>query len=592
MNKALSPLRLTVVIFLFSLVAANVCSAQSVLDVSTLTKYIDSLANPLDQVIAPTGTLDGAPLYEVSISQFQQQLHSELPATTVWGYNGLYPGPTFEVDRGETIKVRWTNDLRDNTGAPLDHLLPYDTTVHGAGPMFPQARVVTHVHGAVTDELSDGFPEYWVSADPSALANGMGGPAGNSFVTTYTNDQRAAANWYHDHAMGITRLNVYAGLAGFYLIRDAEEDAHGLPSGDYEIPLVFQDRSFYDDGQLFYPAGPGDLTSPGVGDPLEGLPADFPSEASQVPAYLADANVVNGTVWPYLEVEPRKYRFRMLNGANARFYGLSLEPQPGAATTDLVTFHQIGTDGGLLSTRIERDSLNLAPADRLDVVVDFSQFNPGDTLLMRNSGPGALAGTTDEVMELRVVAPTGADDSNLPDQLSTITRYQEQDAVRVRTLELVRDFDDNGRMIFLLDGKKWTEPTSEKVRLGDMEIWEFVNNTGMTHPMHLHMEAFQVLDRKNSAGEDVALADYELGWEDTVSVGGRETVRIMVKFDQYTGTFVWHCHILEHEDLEMMRTFEILPVPEPTSVLLAASALLGILFQTRRRPQNPLAARR
>jgi len=563
------------------LVATMIAQAQSVLDVSTLTKYIDPLSNPLDQIIAPSGMLDGAPLFDVSTSQFTQQLHGELPATTVWGYNGLYPGPTFEVDRGETIKIRWTNNLADPNGVPLNHILPYDTTVHGAGAMFPQSRTIAHVHGAVTDEASDGFPEHWFSADPNAAPNGLGGPAGNSLITTYTNDQRAATNWYHDHGMGITRLNVYAGLAGFYLIRDSVEQSHGLPSGDYEIPLAFQDRSFYDNGQFFYPAGPGDLNSPGEGDPLAGLPQDFPSSASQVPAYLADANLVNGTLWPYLEVEPRKYRFRMLNGANARFYDLSLEPQPGAATTDPVVFHQIGSDGGLLSSRIERTSVDLAPADRLDVVVDFSEFDPGDLLLMRNSAAGAMAGTTDEVMQLRVVEPTDIDDSNLPDQLSNITRYDENDAVRIRTLELVREFDGYGRVEFLLDGQKWTDPTTEKVRQGDLEIWEFVNRTGMTHPMHLHMEAFQVLNRENSVGEDVPLEDFELGWEDTVAVGPRETVRIMVKFDQYTGTFVWHCHILEHEDLEMMRTFEILPVPEPATVLLAVSALLGTLLGTR-----------
>jgi len=533
-------------------VAAN---AASVLDASTLTKYIDPL--PIPDVLAPTSTLGGAPLYEISVSQFQQQLHSELPATTLWGYEGAFPGPTIEANRGEAVKIRWTNDLRDTSGAPLDHILPYDTTIHGAGPMFPQARVSTHVHGAVTDELSDGFPEHWFSADPSAPANGLGGPAGNSLLTTYPNNQRAAGNWYHDHSMGITRLNVYAGMAGFYNIRDAEESALGLPAGDYEIPLLLQDRSFYDDGRLFYPAGPGDLASPGVGDPLQGVGAGFPSDASQVAAFYADANLVNGMVWPHLEVEPRKYRFRMLNGANSRFYDLSLEPQPGSSLLDGPSFFQIGTDSGLLTAPAERTSVDLAPADRADVVVDFSDYQPGDTLLLRNSAAQAMPGTTDQVMEFRIVQPQGPDDSQLPSLLSTFDRYDPQDAVRTRTLTLDRTFDDYGRVELLLDGKKWTDPNTETVVQGEYEIWEFVNNTGMAHPMHLHMEAFQVLDRTDRFGNDVPLEDYELGFEDTVTVGPRETVRIMVRFDQYTGTFVWHCHILEHEDLEMMRTFRI-----------------------------------
>lgn len=533
-------------------------SIAQVLDVSTLTKYIDPL--PLPTVLSPSGMMDGVPLYEVSIEEFAQQLHGELPPTTLWGYQGSYPGPTIEAVRGQPIKIRWTNNLVDNEGTPLNHILPYDTTVHGAAAAFPQARTIAHVHGAVTEENSDGFPEHWFTGDPDAPANGMGGPAGNFLVATYANDQRPAGNWYHDHSMGITRLNVYAGMAGLYTIRDTEEQALGLPSGDFEIPIVIQDRSFYTDGQLFYPAGPGDLITPGVGDPLAGLPTEFPSSASQVPQFLADANLVNGKVWPYLDVEPRKYRFRLLNGANARFYDLTLEPQPGAASTELVPFHQIGTDSGLLATASERESVFMSPADRVDAVVDFSQFNPGDTILLRNSDPLAMAGTTDKVMQLRVVAPTGTDDSVLPSQLSTFERYDPSDALRTRTLTLSRDFDDDeyGRATFLLDGKKWIDETSEIIVRGELEIWEFVNETGMAHPMHLHMDAFQVLDRSNQQGE-VPLQEFELGFEDTVTVGPRETVRIMVRFDQFTGDFVWHCHILEHEDMEMMRTFRIIP---------------------------------
>lgn len=535
-------------------VCIHAAAEGQVLDVSTLTKYVDPL--PIPSVIAPTGTLGGVPLYEVSVSQFTQQLHSELPATTLWGYQGTYPGPTFEVNRNEEIKIRWVNDLRDGSGTALEHFLPYDNTLHGAGAMFPEARMVPHVHGAVTDEASDGYPEWWVSPDANSAGNVFGGPAGNSILTTFPNNQRAANNWYHDHSMGITRLNVYAGMAGFFNIRDSEEAALGLPSGEYEIPLLLQDRSFYEDGQLFYPAGPGDVADPGGENPLGNL-QNFPGDASQVQRYVADANLVNGKVWPYLEVEPRKYRFRMLNGANTRFYDLQLDPQAGAASTDPVLFHQIGTDSGLLATTSERTSVALSPADRVDAVVDFSAFNPGDTLLLRNTNGEATAGTTDQVMEIRIVEPTGPDTSNLPFQLSTFDRYQEQDAVRTRTLTLDRTFDEYGRLEFLLDGKKWTDANTETVTQGELEIWEFVNNTGMSHPMHLHMEAFQVLDRKDRFGNDISLADYELGFEDTVTVGPRETVRIMVKFDQYTGTFVWHCHILEHEDLEMMRTFRI-----------------------------------
>ncbi|MEQ8849964.1 multicopper oxidase domain-containing protein [Botrimarina sp.] len=529
----------------------------ALLDAATLEKYVDPL--PIPSVLSPVGQLDGAPLYEVAVSQFQQKLHRDLPPTTLWGYEGVFPGPTIEVQSGQPVAIEWVNNLRDEQGDPLDHLLPYDTTIHGAGPRFPQARTITHVHGAVTDEFSDGFPEHWFGPDPQAPANGLGGPAGNALLATYPNNQRAAGNWYHDHSMGITRLNVYAGMAGLYTIRDANEAALNLPSGPYEAPLLLQDRSFNQDGSLFYPAGPGDTGQPGD-DPLAGLPGDFPSAASQVSSFLADANLVNGAVWPFMEVEPRKYRFRVLNGANSRFYDLGLEPEAGASQAVAPDWWQIGTDGGLLAAPVTRDRIELAPADRADVVVDFSTFSPGDSLLLRNYAQGASSGTTDRVMQFRVVEPTGADQSDLPAVLSTVDRYDEADAVRVRTLTLDRTFDEYGRTELLLNDSKWTDPNTETIVQGEMEIWEFVNNTNMPHPMHVHMEAFQVLSRTNRFGSDIPLEDFDKGFEDTVTVGPRETVRIMVKFDQYTGEFVWHCHILEHEDLEMMRTFRIVPL--------------------------------
>lgn len=568
------------------LVCVPSVDGANLLDSNTLTKYVDVLPNPLNNLLSPTGTLDGKPLFDVSISQFQQQLHRDLPPTTLWGYNQSFPGPTFAVDRDEEIKIRWTNNLVDSTGAPLtEHLLPYDTTVHGASSLFPQARVVTHVHGNITDEMSDGYPEHWFTADPNATANGLGGPAGNSMVSTHYNNQRAAELWYHDHAMGITRLNVYAGMAGLYMLRDEVEQALNLPSGDYEMPLVLQDRTFYDDGQLYYPAGPGDLTNPGGGTPLAGLPGSFPSEASQVRQFHGNTNLVNGVVWPYMEVEPRKYRFRILNGANSRFYRLSLDGgEQGAGT-----FNLIGTDGGLLTQVVPLNELMVGPADRADVVVDFSQFAVGTDVLLHNSGPDDMyrkvntpadPNTTGQVMQFRVVESTGPDTSSLPTELSSIVRYDESKAVRNRSLSLVQTGDQYGRPELLLNGQKWTDPITEEVQLGELEIWEFVNQTPMAHPMHIHMEHFQVLDRKDLAtGNPIPLGPEEMGWEDTVFVGPGESIRVMVRYEQFAGTFVWHCHLLEHEDLEMMRPFRIVgrPVPEPSSGLMIVVASLGLI---------------
>jgi spore coat protein A, manganese oxidase len=553
---------------------------QGLLDPMGLTKYVDPLPNPMGNVIAPSGTLNGSPLYDVSISQFTQQLHRDLPATTVWGYGGTYPGPTFVVNSGETIQVKWTNNLVDGSGAPLPHLLPYDSTLPGA--MEAESRVVTHLHGGITESASDGLPERWFTPDPAAPANGTGGPAGNSFTTTYTNDQRASTLWYHDHAMGATRLNVYAGLAGFYLVRDPNELSLNLPSGAYEIPLVLQDRSFYNDGQLFYPAGPGDVSDPGGGDPLAGLPAGFSGDASIVPNFMGNTNLVNGKIWPYLEVEPRKYRFRMLNGANSRFYNLVLDG--GAAGT--VPFHQIGTDAGLLATSVDRNQVAMGPADRADVIVDFSQFNPGDQIVMKNLGPDGPAGldgggaanpsTTGQVMQFKIKALAAPDTSVLPLHPATVARYSEADAQVIRQLTLVEDTDEFGRPMMMLDGKLFSDAVTEVSQLGALEIWELQNFTRDAHPIHLHLAHMQMLDRTNRQTGALPVEDYELGWEDTIVVNPRENVRVFVEFEQYTGAYVWHCHILEHEDHDMMRPSLVVPEPGVAGLAMFGALLLGM----------------
>jgi spore coat protein A len=549
---------------------------QAVLNPTSLSKYVDALPIVFDNVINPSGTLDGLPLYDVGITQFQQQLHSQLAPTTLWGYNGSYPGPTFDMHRGEAIRVRWTNNLVDGAGQPLDHFLPYDNTLHGTSPTggheghggdsFPQARTVTHLHGGVVDEMSDGYPEHWFTPDPNAAPNGMGGPAGNNMVTTYPNDQRASTMWYHDHAMAVTRLNIYAGMAGFYINRDDAELALNLPSGEYEAPLLIQDKSFYEDGRLYYP-----------GEPT--------GEGGHVQSFLGEVNLVNGKVWPYMEVEPRKYRFRLLNGANTREYDLSIVPDAGAASQDPLTLHQIGVDGGLLPAPVPRGSIDLAAADRVDVIVDFSQFAVGNTLRMVNAGPSAT-GETDEVMQFRIVPLAAPDLSSLPSSLVPVPRYNPADAVRVRQLNLTRVYDELGREKMLLDGKEWDEAISEIMTLGELEIWEIANRTRVDHPIHLHMDAFQLAGRSGLQGE-IPLRDDELGWEDTVNIPSTQTARFLVKYSKFAGTFVWHCHLLEHEDHEMMRPFQVV-VPEPTGALLSAIALIAAF---RRRRSAPSSAR-
>ena len=375
--------------------------------------------------------------------------------------------------------------------------------------------------------------------------------------------------------MGITRLNVYAGLAGFYILRDDEEAALNLPSGNYEVPLVIQDRSFYADGQLFYPRGPGDLTEPGGSDPLAGLPPEFTGAASVVPHFFGDVNLVNGKVWPVMDVEPRKYRLRFLNGANSRFYDLQLD----AGAAGILDFHQIGSDGGLLEAPTSRSQVLMGPADRVDSIVDFSSLSVGDEVILRNFGPDgpfespAMAhapadpNTTGQVMKFRVVAPTRPDTSSLPASLVSVPRISESEAVVTRQLSLVDDVDEYGRPKLLLDGAKWTDPTTELPLKNTTEIWEITNSSPGSHPIHLHLVQFQVLDRfaRPAGGGDpveVPLEAHELGWKDTFKVNRRETVRVIARFEDFDGLYVWHCHILEHEDHEMMRRYEVVPGPE------------------------------
>ena len=277
-----------------------------------LTPFVDPL--PIPQIMKPKARFSSFSYYEITMDEFEQQLHSELPKPTrVWGYAGMYPGPTIEVNRGEYVYIKWINNLPDK------HFLPIDRTLHSSGEHSPEVRTVVHLHGAEVEPESDGYPDAWYTNGFKKV-----GPCFEKEIYEYPNTQRAATLWYHDHAIG---LNVYAGLAGMYIIRDDEERSLNLPSGRYEIPLVIQDRSFNEDGSLFYPRN---VDNPGP---------DFP-DPSVTPGVAGDKILVNGMVWPYLEVEQRKYRFRILNGSNERFYRMRL--------SNGSPFIQIGSDGGLL----------------------------------------------------------------------------------------------------------------------------------------------------------------------------------------------------------------------------------------------------
>jgi spore coat protein A, manganese oxidase len=529
-------LRLTRRAFLESsgLFLANVAVAQSVarkrvtiaptlLQLDSLAPFVDPL--PIPKVIQPVRTVSlsdkasstALPYYRLAMQEFEQRVHRDVKPVRVWGFNGSSPGPTFETRKGSGVMVEWVNQL------PTRHLFPIDHSVHGAEVDKPEVRTVVHLHGGKVPPASDGYPEDWYTP-------------GKAAVYHYPNQQDAAALWYHDHALGITRLNVYAGLFGLFLVRDEFEDGLDLPRGKYEIPLMLYDRSFDREAQLFYPVS-GDPRSPWVSE------------------VFGDGILVNGKLFPYLEVEPRFYRFRVLNAANGRFFHLAFSSR--------ASFYQIGTDLGLLARPVALESLLLAPGERADVLVDFSAHQ-GDSLVLTSDSL--------RIMQFRVGQNVEGEKGSLPSILREVARLPEDSAAKTRILTLgEKDAITGMAEMMLLNNAHWNMPISENPQLNSIEIWSLLNFTDDSHPIHLHGVRFQILDRRSFEpelyyhggtihfiGAPVAPSPNEMGWKDTVQAHSGMVTRIIAKFDGYPGRFVWHCHILEHEDNEMMRPYQIL----------------------------------
>jgi spore coat protein A len=448
--------------------------------------------------------------------QIAAKLHRDLPPTSMWGFGGVVPGPTIEVRSGQGALIEWANDL------PQQHFLPIDHTLHGAEADKPDVRTVVHVHGAKAPPESDGWPEDWYTP-------------GKSATYFYPNEQEPAALWYHDHAMGINRLNIYAGLFGLYIVRDDVEDRLSLPRGQFEIPLILSDRFLRRDGSLDYP--------------VSGKP-----DAPWVPEVFGNAMLINGKVFPRLDVAPRRYRFRLLNASNARFFHFSLSNDQD--------FHLIGTDQGLLPAPISIKSFVQAPGERADLVVDFARC-AGQQIVLRSD--------SFELMQFRVARGSVSDSSSLPAKLRPFPGIPESSASRSRVLTINEYMNRGGEsMLMLLNGAHWNMPVTEKPLLNSIEIWSIVNPTEDSHPIHLHMVRFQILDRRRFDGELYKVTGEiryggppeppepsESGWKDTVRAHADMVTRFIVRFEGYPGKYVWHCHVLEHEDNEMMRPYEV-----------------------------------
>jgi FtsP/CotA-like multicopper oxidase with cupredoxin domain len=645
-------------------------------------RNIPKYADPLPTFAG--SRISGAAI-DVSVEEFQQQIlpasqYAGLPApfrdgTYVWGYKvgdaaPLYPGVTIEAQRGTPTTVTYANNLP--LPPFLQEYLTVDQTIHFADPLnqmgsrAPYAGpvpVVTHLHGCEVASSFDGGPDSWFTPGFAIT-----GPGFVTNVSTYPNSQECTTLWFHDHALGMTRINVYAGLAGFYFLRDAYDTGIpgtglNLPAGPYEIELAIQDRQFDTNGQWFFPdSAPGGLNGP---------PPNPDVHPYWIPEFFGDAMVVNGKTWPYLEVEPRRYRFRLLDGCNARFLQMWLanahDNRPGPP------IWQIGTDGGLLDNPVALTDHNdrhghklfLAPGERADIIIDFADFE-GQTFTLLNraaapypSGDAPDPQTNGQIMQFRVnqklqgkdtsFDPRGSTLRGGTGQLPVIVRMADPSTGTVaagvqiaarRQLTLKESEGPGGPLEVLVNNTLWDgirqntgtpipgfvpdgrgDWLSELPSVGSTELWEIINLTEDAHPIHLHLVQFQLVNRQRfrakyedaweaafpggayipgygppadyntpnadgALGGNPAITPYlegpwappepgEAGWKDTVKAFPGQVTRIVVRwapqdtalsdagpgmnlysFDPTTGPgYVWHCHIIDHEDNEMMRPY-------------------------------------
>jgi spore coat protein A, manganese oxidase len=525
-----------------------------------LTKYVQPLPLPGAGIVVAAPS--GINTYSFTQKEISRQLHPDLPATPLWAYDdgsGLAGqsgsfGMAVVAQSGAALRVSYTHALPET----YPSWIPVDTRLT---PLGNQVRLMTHLHGGFVAADSDG--------NPAVTANGFGpGETQHVYYTNQSPQMPASLLWFHDHGLGATRLNVFAGLAAAYILRDefdtgSEPNSIGIPGDGYEIPLVVQDRQFHPDGRFLYPT------------------SDIPG-ITWIGEYFGDVMLVNGKVWPYLDVEPRMYRFRILNGCNARILGLDIAGP---------TLWQIGAEGGLFDLPVTVNEMVLAPAERADILVDFSRF-AGQTLVMKNHRPqkpvSNPAPQLEQVMQIRVGTtvrqrgPTTIP-SRLPGRKAALS-----DPLRTRFITLNEIDPEEATWYLNLNAAHFEDsPITEMPKVGTVEDWVYVNMTGDTHPMHTHLVTFQVVGRTpfNAEAYDAAYggphgvpggtdptpfatgpteppAPEERGFKDTVKANPGYFTTIRAKFELPVGvtapqTYVHHCHIVEHEDNDMMRPFTV-----------------------------------
>jgi spore coat protein A len=486
----------------------------------TLPLFVPPVLKPVRTDSWARGTRAPTKYYEITHKEGKAEILPGL-TTTLWGYDGIFPGPTIESRSGRKIVVRYHNEL--------------------------PVPVTTHLHGGRTPPGSDGYPTDLILPRSSSSHTHHEHPAhpGWSFHRgskdyVYPLEQRATTLWYHDHRMDFTGPQIWRGLAGFHIIRDDVEDALPLPKDKRDIPLMICDRAFGEGGSFLYPSlDPSLQGKPGVkGNYMEGV--------------LGDVILVNGVPWPFMEVSNTRYRFRILNASNARRYRLALDPGP----SDGLPFVQVGSDGGLLGAPISHRTIPIAPAERFDVVIDFSKYPVGTKVTLKNHFG---YGTTSQVMRFHVVRKE-KEQSAVPERLSDMAErlsvmveskaLGESNARLTRKFYFTRAFH-NGRVVWAINGKVFSPSRIDaRPELGSTEIWELT--TDVHHPVHIHLVKFKVLSRNGRKPMPT-----DAGWKDTIDVRPREVARVLARFDGYRGKYVFHCHNLEHEDMMMMANFEV-----------------------------------
>ena len=530
--------------------------------INRLTKYIEPLPVPGNGIVVATPS--GVNEYAFTQREIARQLHPNLPPTPIWAYDdgsGLEGqsgsfGMAVVAQSGTPLDISFTHDLPET----YPSWLPVDTR---ETPLGERVRLMTHLHGGFVAGDSDGNP--WITP------NGFG--PGETQVVHYTNQlpqTPASLLWFHDHGLGATRLNVLAGLAAAYIVRDdydtgEEPNPCGIPGGQYEIPLVIQDRQFDSDGTFLYPR------------------SDIPG-AVWIGEYFGDVMLVNGKVWPYLDVEPRMYRLRILNGCNARILNVNI---PG------VRMWQIGAEGGMWDQPVQVKTLVLAPAERADVLVDFSRVR-GQNIVITNLHPPkpvvTPASPLPQVMQIRVgETVTQPGPRSIPGSLPGRAANVPGPVANIRYITLNEIGVDTSDWVLLLNGADFEDTPTETPQVGTTEDWVYVNLTGDTHPMHTHLVTFQVIGRtpfdvdayvKENGGSNgvpggIDPAPYatgpmeppdptERGFKDTVKANPGYFTTVRAKYELPDGvtspqSYVYHCHILEHEDNDMMRPFTVMP---------------------------------